>query len=66
MAYKIIRERKYYDPSKREITAVLDSASDIDTLQQNEENLAPGSIAIIADADLPCYVLNASGVWKSV
>ena len=65
MAYKIIRNRNEKYQTGREITAVLDSEADLTTLQANETGLAPGSLAIIADAGLKSFVLNASGVWKS-
>ena len=65
MAYKIIRDKLNMHQTGREITAVLDSEADLTTLQANETGLAPGSLAIIADAGLKSYVLNASGVWKS-
>lgn len=65
MAYKVIRSAKDDYQIGREITAVLDSTSDLEDLIAGEGTLAPGSIAIIADAGLPSYVLNASGVWKS-
>lgn len=65
MAYKIIRNRNEKYQTGREITAVLDSEADLTTLQANETGLAPGSLAIIADAGLPSYALNASGEWKS-
>lgn len=66
MAYKIIRDKLNMHQTCREITAILDAASDLATLQANETGLAPGSLAIIADAGLKSYVLNASGEWKSV
>lgn len=66
MAYKIIRDKLNMHQTCREITAILDAASDLATLQANETGLAPGSLAIIADAGLPSYALNASGEWKSV
>lgn len=66
MAYKVIRSAKDDYQIGREITAVLDSTSDLEDLIAGEGTLAPGSIAIIADAGLPSYALNASGEWKSV
>lgn len=65
MAYKIIRAKSNTYTSGREITAVLDTADDLYSLQVNESGMSPGSIAIVADAGLTSYVLNASGEWKS-
>lgn len=67
MAYKItdrefvIRENGG-DPIFR-ITAVLDSASDLEALGTEH---AAGSIAMVADKGVPSYMLNASGEWKEV
>lgn len=66
MAYKIIRDMSELYQTGREITAVLDSASDLEDLIASEGALAPGSIAIVADSDMPTYILNASGEWMSV
>ncbi len=65
MAYKIIRAKSNTYTSGREITAILDTAADLDSLRANESGMSPGSIAIVADAGLASYVLNASGEWKS-
>ena len=69
MAYRIIRSTAH--PTKPgedardglEITAILDSASDLDVLGTD---FHPGSIAVVADAGTPTYMLNASQVWKEV
>lgn len=66
MAYKIIRDMSELYQTGREITAVLDSDADLEDLIAGEGTLAPGSIAIVADAGMPTYVLNASGAWVSV
>lgn len=66
MAYKVIRSAKDDYQIGREITAVLDSTSDLATLIASEGTLAPGSIAIVADSGMPTYILNASGEWMSV
>ena len=66
MAYKIIN----YDyvgvagaPPK--ITAVLDSADDLEGLKASGE-YHPGSIAYVATAGLPAHMVNASGEWVEV
>ena len=46
-----------------EITAVLDSVSDLSSLGTD---YAPGSIAMVADKGVPSYMLNASGEWKEI
>ena len=46
-----------------EITAVLDSVSDLASLGTD---FAPGSIAMVADKGVPTYMLNASGEWKEI
>lgn len=61
MAYKIIRTATYEEQTGVEITAILDTAGELDALGTN---WAPGSIAFVADSGLPTYVLNASGEWK--
>lgn len=66
MAYKVIRSAKDDYQIGREITAVLDSASDLATLIASEGTLAPGSIATVVGKGMPTYVLNASGEWKNV
>ena len=66
MAYKIIRDMSELYQTGREITAVLDSTSDLEDLIAGEGTLAPGSIAIVADDGAPCYMLNASGEWKGL
>lgn len=66
MAYKIIRDMSELHQTGREITAVLDSASDLATLIAAEGELAPGSVALVADSDCKCYMVNASGVWKEL
>lgn len=66
MAYKIIN----YDyvgvagaPPK--ITAVLDSADDLEGLKAFGE-YHPGSIAYVAEEGLPAHMVNASGEWVEV
>lgn len=63
MAYKIIKNMAYQYQTGQEITAILDSASDLTALGTS---YAPGSIAIVADSGAPTYMLNASGVWKEI
>lgn len=66
MAYRIIRAQSDTYTDGREITAILDATSDLATLQANETELSPGSLAIVADQGLTTYVLNASGTWVKV
>ena len=47
----------------REITAILDAVSDLDSLGTH---YCPGSVAMVADSGAPVYMLNASGVWKEI
>ena len=47
----------------REITAILDAVSDLDSLGTD---FCPGSVAMVADSGAPVYMLNASGVWKEI
>jgi len=61
MAYKIIRTQTNDKQTGVEITAVLDSAADLAALGTG---WAPGSMAVVADAGLPVYVMNASRQWK--
>lgn len=61
--YKIIRHRTNCEQGGSEITALLDSASDLSSVGTD---WAPGSFAVIADKGLPTYVLNASGEWKEI
>ena len=63
MAYKIIRDENNKYQMGREITAVLDAVSDLDSLGTD---YCPGSVAIVADKGAPVYMLNASGVWKEI
>ena len=63
VAYKIIRCRHNAFQTGDEITAVLDSAADLNALSTD---WAPGSVAVVADTGVPCYMLNASGVWKEI
>lgn len=63
MAYKIIRDEWNKYQLGREITAVLDSASDLDSLGSA---FCPGSVAIVADKGATSYMLNASGAWKEI
>ena len=63
MAYKIIRDESNKYQMGREITAVLDSVSDLSSLGTN---FAPGSIAMVADKGVPSYMLNVSGQWKEI
>lgn len=63
MAYKIIRDMSELHQTGREITAVLDSASDLQALIAAEGELAPGSTAVVAAKGRPTYILNASGQW---
>ena len=68
MAFKII-ETKYQNgqislAKEREIiTAVLDSPDDVASLGTD---YCPGSVAIVADKDVPIYMLNPSGQWKEI
>lgn len=63
MAYQIIRDfLDEYQPG-REVTAVLDSASDLGALGTD---FAPGSVAIVAAVGTPTYILNASREWVVV
>lgn len=70
MAYKIIRDNCNDEQVGHEIVAILDSAADLEALSElkvpvcGRRYAAPGSLAIVADKDLPTYVLNASGEWK--
>ena len=66
MAYKITdREFVFREDEKIvfRITAVLDSADDLNELGTE---YAAGSIAMVADAGVPTYMMNASGEWKAV
>lgn len=63
MSYKIIRDENNKYQMGREITAVLDSVSDLASLGTD---FAPGSIAMVADKGVPSYMLNASGEWKEI
>ena len=66
MAYSINKMILYrYQNGKEivEITAVLDSVSDLASLGTD---FAPGSIAMVADKGVPSYMLNASGEWKEI
>ena len=60
--YKIIKKELCAD-SEPLVTIVMDSSSDVSDLPTT--GCAAGSIAIIADSDLPVYVLNASGTWTA-
>ena len=51
--------------AKPQITAVLDSADDLEGLKASGE-YHPGSIAYVATAGLPAHMVNASGEWKAV
>ena len=61
MAYKIVRQFTDRWQEGNEITAILDSASDLTSLGTE---WCPGSIAIVADEGTPTYILNASREWK--
>lgn len=63
MAYKIIRDENNKYQMGREITAILDAVSDLDSLGTD---YCPGSVAMVADKGAPVYMLNASGVWKEI
>lgn len=63
MAYKIIRDENNKYQMGREITAILDAVSDLDSLGTD---FCPGSIAMVADSGAPVYMLNASGAWKEI
>lgn len=66
MAYKIIDQEFVHRIGHEtiyRITAVLDAPSDLDALGAN---YSPGSIAMVADAGVPAYMMNASGEWKEV
>lgn len=60
MAYCIVEKK---NKGRYEITAILDSAADLDDLGTN---YAPGSVAIVADRGAPTYMLNASKLWKEI
>jgi hypothetical protein len=61
MAFKIIRIRTNEEQGGSEITALMDSVADLEDVGTN---WAPGSFAVVADAGMPTYILNASGEWK--
>lgn len=66
MAYSITKRTlvRYQDGHEIvEITAVLDSVSDLAALGTD---YAPGSIAMVADKGVPSYILNVSGQWKEI
>lgn len=63
MAYCMIRVRTNCEQGGSEITALLDSTDDLTAVGTD---WAPGSFAVIADAGMPTYVLNASHEWKEV
>ena len=63
MAYKIIRDENNKYQMGREITAILDAVSDLDSLGTE---FCPGSVAMVADSGAPVYMLNASGAWKEI
>ena len=63
MAYKIIRDENNKYQMGREITAILDAVSDLDSLGTD---FCPGSVAMVADSGAPVYMLNASGAWKEI
>ena len=63
MAFKIVRDSNNQHQTGREITAVLDSSADLTALGNK---YAPGSIAIVAGAGAPTYMMNASGQWKEI
>ena len=63
MAYKIIRDENNKYQMGREITAILDAVSDLDSLGTD---YCPGSVAMVADSGAPVYMLNASGEWKEI
>ena len=61
MAYSIIRIRTNEEQGGSEITALLDSVADLEAVGTQ---WAPGSFAVVADAGMPTYILNASSQWK--
>ena len=63
MAYKIIRDKTNFFQRGREITAILDSVNDLNSLGTD---FAPGSVAIVATTGSPTYLLNASKEWKAI
>ena len=66
MAYSITKRTlvRYHNGHEiDEITAMLDSVSDLSSLGTD---FAPGSIAMVADKGVPSYMLNASGEWKEI
>ena len=63
MAYKIIRDENNKYQMGREITAILDAVSDLDSLGTD---FCPGSVAMVAVKGAPAYMLNASGAWKEI
>ena len=67
MSFFII-EREPVCNSKQLITAVLDSAADLEILGTEDGlgDFSPGSIAIIAMSGTPAYMLNASCEWKEM
>lgn len=67
MAYKILSSETVAMESgaKPQITAVLDSADDLEGLKASGE-YHPGSTAVVAASGLPAYMVNASGEWKAV
>ena len=62
MAYKIIKKELCLDADPL-VTIIMDSESDVSDLPTT--GCGAGSIAIIADEDLPIYALNASGTWTA-
>jgi hypothetical protein len=66
MAYKIINYAYVgVAGAPPKITAVLDSADDLEGLKASGE-YHPGSIAYVAEEGLPAYMVNASGEWVEV
>ena len=67
MAYKILSSETVAMESgaKPQITAVLDSADDLEGLKASGD-YHPGSIAYVAEEGLPAHMVNASGEWVEV
>lgn len=62
MAWKIVEE--VYIPSLKmdKVKIVMDSTEDA----KNLPKCCPDSTAYVADKDLTCFVVNASGEWKKI
>lgn len=67
MAYKILSSETVAMESgaKPLITAVLDSADDLEGLKSSGD-YHPGSTAVVAAKDGAMYMVNASGNWEEL